>query len=84
MKATGIMRRMDVLGRIVIPKEIRRQLGVKENDWFEMNLGDDGGLILTPHVATPLTFENICKPWEDMDVKERRAFIEPLRKHLDD
>ena len=84
MKATGIVRRLDDLGRIVIPKEIRHRLGVKENDCFEINLGNDGELILTPYVATPLTFENVCKPWENMDVKERRAFIESLRKHIDD
>ena len=30
MKSTGIVRRIDTLGRIVIPKEIRRQLGLKD------------------------------------------------------
>lgn len=32
MKATGIVRRVDDLGRIVIPKEIRRTLRIKEGD----------------------------------------------------
>lgn len=32
MKATGIVRRMDDLGRIVIPKEIRRTLRIREGD----------------------------------------------------
>ena len=32
MKATGIVRRVDVLGRIVIPKEIRRTLRIREGD----------------------------------------------------
>ena len=32
MKATGIVRRMDDLGRIVIPKEIRRTLKIREGD----------------------------------------------------
>ena len=32
MKATGIVRRIDDLGRIVIPKEIRRTLHIKESD----------------------------------------------------
>ena len=32
MKATGIVRRVDDLGRIVIPKEIRRTLHIKESD----------------------------------------------------
>lgn len=36
MKATGIIRRMDDLGRIIIPKEIRRTLGVEEGTPFEI------------------------------------------------
>ena len=32
MKATGIVRRIDDLGRVVIPKEIRRTLHIKESD----------------------------------------------------
>lgn len=83
MKATGIMRRFDDLGRIVIPKEIRRRLGVKENDWMEMFIGEDGELILTPHVSTPLTFENVRGAWEYMDEEERRNFIKTLERHID-
>jgi AbrB family looped-hinge helix DNA binding protein len=36
MKGTGIVRRIDDLGRIVIPKEIRRFLGLAENDPMEV------------------------------------------------
>ena len=35
MKATGIVRRIDDLGRIVIPKEIRRTLRIRESDPLE-------------------------------------------------
>lgn len=42
MKATGIVRRVDDLGRIVIPKEIRRQLGVSENTPMELFINDSG------------------------------------------
>lgn len=35
MKATGIIRRIDDLGRVVIPKEIRRNLGIREGDPLE-------------------------------------------------
>ena len=38
MKATGIVRRIDDLGRIVIPKEIRRTMRIKEGDPFEIFL----------------------------------------------
>ena len=36
MKATGIIRRIDDLGRLVVPKEIRRTLQIKEGDPFEL------------------------------------------------
>ena len=41
MKATGITRRIDDLGRIVIPKEIRRNLGIHEGDPLEIFLHED-------------------------------------------
>ena len=41
MKTTGMVRRVDSLGRIVIPKEIRRLLKIKENEQVEINVSDD-------------------------------------------
>ena len=42
MKPTGIVRRLDDLGRIVIPKEIRQRLLLEENDPLEIFVEDDG------------------------------------------
>ncbi|MEK3722269.1 AbrB/MazE/SpoVT family DNA-binding domain-containing protein [Paenibacillus sp. FSL H8-0034] len=44
MKATGIVRRIDDLGRVVIPKEIRRTFGIAEGDPLEIFV--DGGSIV--------------------------------------
>ena len=41
MRATGIVRRVDDLGRIVIPKEIRRSMGIKEGEPLEIYLEND-------------------------------------------
>lgn len=41
MKATGIVRRIDDLGRVVIPKEIRRTLKISEGDPLEIFIEDD-------------------------------------------
>lgn len=46
MKATGIIRRVDELGRIVIPKEIRRTLRIREADPLEIFTDRDGEIIL--------------------------------------
>lgn len=46
MKATGIVRRIDDLGRIVIPKEIRRTLRIRESDPLEIFTDREGEVIL--------------------------------------
>lgn len=46
MKATGIVRRIDDLGRVVIPKEIRRTLRIREGDPLEIYVDRDGEVIL--------------------------------------
>lgn len=46
MKATGIVRRIDDLGRVVIPKEIRRTLRIREGDPLEIYTDHEGGIIL--------------------------------------
>ena len=46
MRATGIVRRIDDLGRIVIPKEIRRTMRIREGDPLEIFTGSDGEVIL--------------------------------------
>ena len=42
MKATGIVRRIDDLGRVVIPKEIRRTMRIREGDPLEIYTSRDG------------------------------------------
>ena len=46
MKATGIVRRIDDLGRVVIPKEIRRTMRIREGDPLEIFTDRDGEIIL--------------------------------------
>ena len=49
MKATGIVRRIDDLGRVVVPKEIRRNLGIREGDPLEIFLDEQGGITFKPY-----------------------------------
>ena len=41
MEASGIVRRIDELGRIVIPKEIRKNLKIKDNDQIEISIENE-------------------------------------------
>jgi transcriptional pleiotropic regulator of transition state genes len=50
MKSTGIVRKMDELGRIVIPKELRRTLDIKEKDPVEIFI-DGEQIILKKYVS---------------------------------
>lgn len=65
MKRTGITRGIDDLGRVVIPKELRRGLNVNPGDSFEIFLDDSGNVILTP-VRSHCVF---CGSNSDLKVK---------------
>ena len=52
MKATGIVRRIDDLGRIVIPKELRRNLNIKEGDPLELFTTNDGMVCFKKYMPT--------------------------------
>ena len=41
MKSTGIIRKLDELGRIVLPVELRKNLGIKEKDPMEISTDND-------------------------------------------
>ena len=46
MKATGIVRRIDELGRVVVPKELRKQLRIDEGDAIEIFTEANGEIVL--------------------------------------
>ena len=50
MKATGIVRRIDDLGRVVIPKEIRRTMRIREGDPLEIFTAPDGEVIFKKYL----------------------------------
>src|SRR5574344_374708 len=51
MKATGIVRKIDDLGRIVIPKEIRKSLRIREGDPLEIYVEKDGEIVLRKYAV---------------------------------
>ena len=64
MKATGIVRRIDDLGRVVIPKEIRRTLRIREGEPMEI-FTDGGGSVIfkkySPAAEQSLMAEQLCE-----------------------
>lgn len=58
MKATGIVRRIDDLGRVVIPKEIRRTMRIREGDPLEIYTSNDGEVIFKKYSAISEMGEN--------------------------
>lgn len=59
MKSTGIVRKLDELGRVVIPKEIRNKLDIEEKDPIEIYL--DGASIILRKFETGCIFCNNSK-----------------------
>lgn len=56
MRATGIVRRVDDLGRIVIPKEVRKKLRIKEGTPMELFI--DGDCVIFKHYSVEELLEN--------------------------
>lgn len=64
MKATGIVRRIDSLGRVVIPKEIRKTLKIREGDSLEIFVDRDGEIIFKKY-SHFIGLEDIAKGFTD-------------------
>ena len=67
MKATGIVRRIDDLGRVVVPKEIRRTLRIREGDPLEIFTDKEGEIILKKYSPigelshSPNSMQKVCR-----------------------
>ena len=48
MKSTGIVRNMDILGRIVLPMEIRKTFNINPGDPLEIFISEEGGIVFKP------------------------------------
>ena len=84
MKATGIVRRIDELGRVVIPKEIRKTLNIQEGDALEIFLDSENGLILKPYNPEGLSYKRIAQDYANLTIEERQELLCELVNHLSD
>ena len=73
MKATGIVRRIDDLGRIVIPKEIRRSMRIREGDAMEIFL-EDNRICLEKYVLSDEDLATRCQKY----ISDKGAYIKAI------
>jgi AbrB family looped-hinge helix DNA binding protein len=84
MRATGIIRRIDDLGRVVIPKKIRRSLLLKEGDALEIYVSDDGVTFIPYRAERTLEVEISrivdAHEFDEQDNEKYREAISELKR----
>ena len=77
MKATGIIRHIDELGRIVIPKEMRRKMDIQNNDPVEIFVEGDR-ILLAKYVPSCI----FCAGTEDVSIFKEKRICKACRAEL--
>ena len=82
MKATGQIRRIDDLGRVVVPKEVRVNLGIRDGDAFEMFTTEDRrGVVFQKYsFDTPVAqaLKSLRVAVEDSELSCRKEFLQSI------
>lgn len=83
MRATGIIRRIDDLGRVVIPKEIRRQFNIREGDPLEIFASWDGVIFKKYRAEAPVrealdTLKDVVAGLDEDDFSCRTEFLQGI------
>lgn len=82
MKATGQIRRIDDLGRVVVPKEVRVNLGIRDGDAFEIFTTEDRrGVIFQKYsFDTPVAqaLKSLRVAVEDSELSCRKEFLQSI------
>lgn len=79
MKATGIVRRIDDLGRVVIPKEIRRTLNIREGDPLEVFVGENGSVVFQKYETPAEDKAAFAQKWLENNALPMRLPSSALR-----
>ncbi|WP_202077642.1 AbrB/MazE/SpoVT family DNA-binding domain-containing protein [Caldalkalibacillus salinus] len=92
MKSTGIVRKVDELGRVVIPKELRKTLEIREGDPLEI-LVDGEHIILRKHISRQACILTGHISEDNLTLHDGQIVLSPeganqmlkeLKKHLDE
>ena len=83
MMATGIVRRVDDLGRVVIPKEIRRTMGIKEGEPLEIYVDHETNSVVFRKYMKVSFSEALSNLIEDYEIDEQaKSIISEIAKIL--
>jgi AbrB family looped-hinge helix DNA binding protein len=80
MKTIGIVRRMDDLGRVVIPRGIRLAAGLKEGDPLEFFLNKDNEITLIPLKENTKIVDNFIETFKEFNKEDQKAILKDLIK----
>ena len=82
MKATGQIRRIDDLGRVVVPKEVRVNLGIRDGDAFEIFTTEDRrGVVFQKYSFDPpvaQALKSLRVAVEDSELSCRKEFLQSI------
>lgn len=73
-KTTGIVRRVDDLGRIIIPKEIRKSMNIADGEALEIFTTYEGEIVLKPYFEKPKDLSNLLEDFEKLAEESQKEF----------
>jgi len=84
MRATGIIRRIDDLGRVVIPKEIRKRIGIEEGDPLEFFVNDEEIILRKYEISVGLKelVRRLYNEYTDIKCDMDAVIAEEILKHI--
>ena len=81
-QSIGIARRIDDLGRIVIPKEIRSALKIKEGDPLEIFTTLEGEIVLKPFEPNEMQENEVLEYFDNLGEDEKKKLLIKLMNNL--
>jgi AbrB family looped-hinge helix DNA binding protein len=82
MIVTGIIKRVDDLGRIEIPKEVRKGLGIKVGDSLEFFTTREGEIVLKLCQENNRVVDNFMEMFKEMDTTDKKAIMKMLVEEM--
>lgn len=79
-KAVGVVRRVDDLGRIVIPKEIRKSMNIEEGDALEIFTTYEGEIVIKPYFEKPKDLNTLFEDFERLAEESQKEFAMQIFK----